>query len=431
MLGGGTFTKQDKVLPGSYINFVSTHNVGSNIGERGVVALGLELDWGKDNEIIEVTAEQFNKEAINFFGYDYGHEKLRGLRDLFKNAVKGYFYKLNSDGQKASNNYATAKYTGKRGNDLKIVIEKNVDNEDKFDVITLLENSQVDKQTVSESAELVDNDYIVFKKDTTLEVTASTPLSGGTNGNITGKNHQDFLNKVESYSFNTLGCLSKENEVTTLYVTYTKRLREEQGIKFQTVIYDNQADYEGIVNLKNSTTEEETGLIYWVTGIIASCNINTSNTNKVYDGEYTVNSEYTQTELEDCIQKGEFVLHKVGNETRVLVDINSLTKTTNEKGEEFKSNQTIRVLDQIATDIASTFNKRYLGNIQNNDSGRISLWNDIVSLFKEYATLQAIENFNSEDITVEQGNDKKSVVVNSSVQIINAMEKLYMSVVVS
>ena len=113
------------------------------------------------------------------------------------------------------------------------------------------------------------------------------------------------------------------------------------------------------------------------------------------------------------------------------MDINSLTKTTNEKGEEFKSNQTIRVLDQIATDIASTFNKRYLGNIQNNDSGRISLWNDIVSLFKEYATLQAIENFNSEDITVEQGNDKKSVVVNSSVQIINAMEKLYMSVVVS
>ena len=196
MLGGGTFTKQDKTLPGSYINFVSTHGVDSNIGERGVVALGLELDWGKDNEIIEVTSEQFNKEATKFFGYGYGHEKLRGLRDLFKNAVKGYFYKLNSDGQKASNNYATAKYLGKRGNDLKIVIEKNIDNEDKFDVITLLENSEMDRQTVSQSIELIDNDYVTFKKDATLEVTASTPLSGGTNGSIVGKNHQDFLNHV-------------------------------------------------------------------------------------------------------------------------------------------------------------------------------------------------------------------------------------------
>ena len=34
MLGGGTFTKQNKILPGSYINFVSTQSVNSNIGER-------------------------------------------------------------------------------------------------------------------------------------------------------------------------------------------------------------------------------------------------------------------------------------------------------------------------------------------------------------------------------------------------------------
>lgn len=431
MLGGGTFTKQNKILPGSYINFVSTQSVGSNIGERGVVALGLELDWGKDNEIIEITAEQFNKEANKIFGYDYGHTSLRGLRDLFKNAVKGYFYKLNSEGQKASNDYATAKYTGKRGNDLKIVIEKNIDDETKFDVITLLETSQIDKQTVSNSSELVDNNYIVFKKDATLAVTALKPLEGGTNGSVTGQSHQDFLNKIESYNFNTLGCLSKEKEITTLYVEYTKRLREEQGVKFQTVVFNNQADYEGIINLKNSAVEEETGLIYWVTGIIAGCNVNSSNTNKIYDGEYTINSDYTQTQLQECIQKGEFVLHKVGNEIRVLVDINSLTELTNEKGEEFKSNQTIRVLDQIATDIASTFNKRYLGKIQNNDSGRISLWNDVVSLFKQYVTLQAIEKFDSNEITVEQGNDKKSVVVNSLVQVINSMEKLYMSVVVS
>lgn len=35
MLGGGTFTKQDKVLPGSYINFVSLAKAASMLSERG------------------------------------------------------------------------------------------------------------------------------------------------------------------------------------------------------------------------------------------------------------------------------------------------------------------------------------------------------------------------------------------------------------
>ncbi len=430
MLGGGNFTVQNKVLPGAYINFVSTQTVATNIGERGVVALGLELDWGKDQEMIEVTSEQFAKDSLKIFGYDYANEKMKGLRDLFKNAVKGYFYKLNNGGEKATNDFATAKYAGKRGNDLKIVIEKNVDNETKFDVITLLETNRVDEQTVATASELVDNDYITFNKEATLVVTASTPLVGGTNGTVTGQSHQDFLNKAESYNFNALGCLSKEAEVTALYVAYTKRLRDEQGVKFQSVLYRTNANYEGIVNLKNSADEEETGLIYWVVGTIAGCAINASNTNKVYDGEYVANTDYTQSELKECIKNGELVLHQVSDEVRILTDINSLVDTINEKGEDFKSNQTIRVLDQVATDIGSVFNTKYLGRIPNNESGRVSLWNDIVTLFKEYATLQAIENFDSEEITTEEGNDKKSVVVNSKVQPINAMEKLYMSVVV-
>lgn len=413
MLGGGTFTTQNKVLPGAYVNFVSAQTAKTNIGERGIVAIGLELNWGKDSEIIEVTAEQFTKNSLQIFGYDYSNEKMKGLRDLFKNAVKGYFYKLNGDGTKASNNFAIAKYTGTRGNDLKIVIAKNVDDETKFDVNTYLEAKIVDTQTVANSSDLVENEYVTFKSTATLETTVGIALTGGTNGTSTGEKHQDFLNKLEAYSFNTLGCLNKTSEITALYVAYTKRLRDEQGVKFQTVLYNTSANYEGIINLKNKATEDETGLIYWITGTIAGCAINASNTNKVYDGEYEVDTNYTQSELKECIKNGELVLHNVGNEVRILTDINSLVDTTKEKGEDFKSNQTIRVLDQIATDIASAFNDKYLGKIQNNESGRISLWNDIVTLFKEYATLQAIENFDSKEVIVEQGNDKKSVVVNS------------------
>lgn len=43
-LGGGTFTSQNKTLPGSYINFVSAARAQALMGERGTVTMGLELN---------------------------------------------------------------------------------------------------------------------------------------------------------------------------------------------------------------------------------------------------------------------------------------------------------------------------------------------------------------------------------------------------
>ena len=427
-LGGGTFISQNKKLPGTYINFASAQSASSSIGERGIAAMAIEMDWGKDGEIIEVTSENFAKNSLKIFGYDYANEKLKGLRDLYKNIKKAYFYRLNS-GNKATNDLATAKCSGTRGNDLKIVIAKNIDDETKYDVSTYLGTKEVDLQTIKTVNELVDNDYVTFNM-TTIAVTAGKALTGGTNGDVSGEAHQKFLDKLESYQVNAVGCTAKDESTSNLYVQYVKRLREEQGIKFQVVLFNNTANYEGVINVKNTTVEDETGLIYWVTGVIAGCEINKSNTNKTYDGEYTINADYTQAQLEASIDNGEFVLHKVGDEIRVLVDINSLVDTTSEKGEEFKSNQTIRVLDQIASDVASVFNSKYLGKIANNEAGRTSLWSDIVTLFKDYQTLQAIENFEDSDVSVQIGNDKKSVTIDTSVQVINAMEKLYMTVVV-
>ena len=427
-LGGGTFISQNKKLPGTYINFASAQSASSSIGERGVAAMAIEMDWGKDGEIIEVTSESFAKDSLKIFGYDYSNEKLKGLRDLFKNIKKAYFYRLNS-GNKATTDIATAKCSGTRGNDLRIVVAKNIDDDTKYDVSTYLGTKEVDKQTIKQVSELVDNDYVTFTMET-FEVTAGKALTGGTNGDVSGEAHQDFLDKLESYQVNAVGCTAKDQSTSNLYVQYVKRLRDEQGIKFQVVLYNNAANYEGVVNVKNSTVEDESALVYWVTGVIAGCEINKSNTNKTYDGEYTIKADYTQAQLETSIDNGEFVLHKVGDEIRVLVDVNSLVDTTSEKGEVFKSNQTIRVLDQIASDVASVFNSKYLGKIANNEAGRTSLWSDIVTLFKDYQTLQAIENFEDEDISVEIGNDKKSVTINTNVQVINAMEKLYMTVVV-
>lgn len=432
-LGGGNFLVQNKVLPGSYINFIAASKATATLSDRGTAAIALDMDWGADGEVITVENADFQKESLKIFGYDYTSDKLKGLRDLFLNAKTVYIYKL-AKGTKASNKYAEAKYSGKRGNDLKIVIQKNVDNDSNFDVMTYLDTILVDTQTVPSATELVSNDYVNFKTDATLEETSGIALASGTNGEVSGASHQAFLDKIESYSFNTLGCTSDEETIKALYVAFTKRMRDEVGAKFQTVVHNYPADYEGVINVKNEVADEgavKNELVYFVTGIEAACAVNKSNTNKTYNGEYDIKADYKQSELEKALLAGELVFHKVGDTIKILDDVNSLVSVTSEKGEDFKLNQVIRVLDQVGNDVANTFNTKYLGIVQNTDAGRIAFWNDLVTYCKELQKLSAIENFNSEDIVVEAGNDKKSVAVTMNITPACAMAKLYMTVIVN
>lgn len=432
MLGGGTFTAQNKILPGSYINFVSLNKANAGLSDRGIVTMPLILDWGESDKVIEVTNSDFQKNALKLFGYDYSHDKMKGLRDLFLNARILYAFRLNGDGVKASNTYATAKYAGTRGNDIKIIIQKNVDDETKFDVKTVLDTIIVDEQTVKTASELVDNDYVSFKTTATLAVTAGTAMTGGTNSEVNGTAYQKYLDKIESYTFNIMGVATTETTIKNLIVAFTKRMRDEVGAKFQAVLHDIAADYEGVINVINDVTADDnfdkSSIVYFMTGIEANCAINKTCLNKIYTGEFEVNTDYTQSQLEDAIQAGKLVLHNVNNEVRILEDVNSLVTTSETKGDIFKNNQTIRVADQIANDIAVLFNTKYLGNVPNNESGRISLWTDIVKHHTQLQDIGAIEDFTDENVTVEAGNTKTSVVINDVITVINAMSQLYMTV---
>lgn len=434
-LGGGTFLTQNKVLPGSYINVVSAARASSELSDRGVVAMPLELDWGADGEVFAVTAEQFQKDTQKLFGYPYTHDKMKGLRDLFLNIQKGYFYKLGT-GAKAANAFATARCSGTRGNDLTVVVAANVDDATAFDVALLLDGAKVDAQTVKSAASLVDNGYVTWKKDATLAATAGAALTGGTGGDaVTGQAYQTFLDKIEGYSFNTLGCLSTETAVKNLFVQFTKRMRDECGVKFQTVLYQpEKPDYEGVIGVDNKTTDTgwpESSAVYWVTGAEAGCAVNRSCTNKRYDGGFAIETPHTQAQLADGIKAGKLLFHKVGEDVRLLEDVNTFTSFVDGKGEDFSGNQTMRVVDQIANDIAALFNTKYLGQIPNDASGRVSLWNDIVSHHKQLEALRAIEGFDPGNVTVEQGEKKKAVVVSDVVTPTNAMAQLYMTLMIS
>lgn len=431
-LGGGSFIGMNKTLPGAYINFVSA-TANQTVGvDRGVVAIAADLDWGEPHKVTRITQTEFYQNAWKYFGHDYKADELKAFRDLFTNAVAAYVYRLNGSA-KATCVYCDAKYAGTAGNNLKIVVAENENStsSDKiYDVTTYADNVAVDSQIVKQMTDLLDTDYVVWKDNASLSITAGTALTGGSNGTSAESEQQNFLDAIQQYQFNTLACTSENSGTQALYVAFTKRMRDDMGVKFQLVLhgYTGETDHEGIILVKNNTGSE---LVPWVAGASAACPINESLTNKTYDGEYTVDVNLTQTQLQTALQNGEFVFHRVGDEARVLSDINTLKTFTAEKSSIFGDNQAVRVIDYSGNYIAAIFNTKFLGKVANDNTGRTVLWNEIVNLFNVLQSNGAIVNFESSDVTVNPGETRNSVIASVAIQIAGTMTKLYMTVLVN
>ncbi len=424
-LGGGTYITKNKSLPGVYINFISNATATTGLSDRGVVAMGIATGWGPSGEIFDIDMGDFQKDSLKILGWDYTADKLKGLRDLFKNCLTLHAYRLDGGGEKASCSLGSAKYAGTRGNDIKMVVVETADNT--FKVSTYVGNTQVDIQEVATAADLLDNDFIEFDKTVTLTAVAGEYLVGGSDLEASATTHQNFLNLCESYSdINVIAYNGSDDAIASLYAAWTIRMRDEVGIKLQTVLYNSAKNNVAVINVFNSPD-----LVWWVAGKEAAAKVNTSTTNDIYDGEFDFVVDYTQKELEAAIKAGKYVIHRVGNEKRVLLDINSFVTTTETQGELFKDNQTIRIIDSIATSIANVFTSKYLGNVANNPDGRTSLWADVIAIYDELYALGAIEEFDSEEVIVSAGDDKGSVVITSTITAVNAMSKLYMETVVA
>ena len=106
---------QNKVLPGAYINFVSRPRAMGSLGERGVVCVGMELDWGREG-MTDIAAAEGRTNCRELFGYTYLSEEMKDLRELFAHAKEVKLYRLNG-GEKARMTQdgltVTAKYPGK------------------------------------------------------------------------------------------------------------------------------------------------------------------------------------------------------------------------------------------------------------------------------------------------------------------------------
>lgn len=440
-MAGGTWTTQNKELPGVYMNFEAEPAPTSMLGERGVVAFPAPLPWGAN--LITLEAETYMTDSIKQIGFYSTDPRIRHVTAAMTHASKVLIYRLGANGAaKATVTIgaltATAKYGGLRGNDIQIVIQSSVDDPTQYVVQTLLDGEIVDAQEVTTIDQLVSNDFVDFKGTGVPTDTAGTPLTGGTEGTGGNGDWTNALSTLESEEFNALGIPVDDDSIKQLAAAYTKRLREDEGKKFVAVLYNYpQADYEGVISLKNSVvtsdglTVDPIYLLWEIAAMEAGANVNESLTYATIPNAVDVSPKYTNSELVKAIQNGELVLTASNGQVQIVQDINTLKTLSPNRSKAYKKNRVIRTLDSIANDIKRTFETNYIGKVDNNADGRNLMKAEIISYLDTLQGLGAIQNFDPQtDIEVLPGNDVESVLVNLAIQVVDSIEKIYMTVTV-
>lgn len=89
---GGTWTSQNKILPGAYINFLTNAPLSITLGDRGTVALLQELSVGAKGEAYRVTATDISKYPV---GTTTAEKKL--VNEILKGAKEVILYNLGAD----------------------------------------------------------------------------------------------------------------------------------------------------------------------------------------------------------------------------------------------------------------------------------------------------------------------------------------------
>ena len=443
--GGGTFVTQNKKLPGAYINVVSTDRATATVSDRGIAAIMLPLTAANAGKVIEITAMEYLQDPDSKLGADLPQTTIDALDELFCKATSAFIYNnYNGEGAKAvaeitldgtTPTGGTVNITGGTTT-VSALGDINIGSNTIESLFALTLNDAPTEWTVGTAIPASAHIVLTAVNAGALAAGDKTALEGSgfavTDGTSTieAPTMTQQLKALEPYDFNCIACYTDEEDDVDDFCSQIELWRDTVGKKCVGVVYNqDDPDYEGIINVINTVSDEgapEYALVAWVTGAQAGCNVNASVQNTKYDGKWDVVCEQSQTELEDCIEAGQFVFHLSYGDVVVLDDINSLVTTTVDKGEDFKSNQTIRVVDQIANDIAKLFCTKYLGKIPNDAAGRVSLWADIVKHHQQLNDIRAITEFESEDVVVSQGDSRKDVYVEDSITPVNAMSRLYL-----
>ncbi|WP_283679951.1 phage tail sheath C-terminal domain-containing protein [Lentilactobacillus sp. Marseille-Q4993] len=471
-MAGGTWTSQNKVRPGAYINTkaAAQPKVDTTLG-RTLLINSTQLDWGKDG-VIELNNSSDFQAAL---GTKLTDPKFAALRETLKGALTVLLLNANA-GDKAKYEDAAlpwnfeAKYAGTKGNDLTVTVEKDPSDATRITVKTIFGTELVDQQTVrtTTARALQSNEYVdvVFTGDNTEPIPEVLPVDGGaefsveagkaklealaasttyklaggtsTESDVTAKLN-DAL-ETEQYNTVTTAGFKPDDNIHKLVAQMVKRLREDEGYKVRAVLpylEGDSYDYEGVsvvtngVELADGTKLDTTTATGWFAGASAAAGAGKSLTYAIYPEAVSAYPRLNNEQTIKALTSGQIVFTTRRDGSVVVEqDLNTLSTFTDDKPKDFRKNQVIRTLDTIATNTQLVFETQFIGKVANDATGRGLFKVNRVSYLRDLADASVIDGFDPEDIDVQPGNDKDSILVNLAVTPTDAMEKLYMTITV-
>lgn len=449
-MAGGTWTSQTKLRPGAYINFKAVKKGSMTTGDRGVVAMGLPLSWGKEDELIEVLSTDLldgnSNKLVGFDAYDSASKLLAGA---LKYCYKALVYRLPTVGASAVTGVkatatigrlvCTAKYKGADGDKISMIITKDANNI--YTVTTYYDGDVVDVQKVTEIAGLVNNDFVDFSDagSGSFITTTGTTLDGGVDTVVTSASYTNMNNALKIGGWQTLAFFSSDSTDISNEISFVENLRNDEGKYVQIVVANYaSANSEGVINnvcgaIINEVTFSAVDFCAIVAGMTAGANFNQSNTARMIDGATSIVGALSDSDIKTGLANGKFIISSsASGKIKVEQDINSLHDYPSDRDYSFSKNRVVRTLDEIGNTVKQTWEDNYMGKVDNNDIGRGLFQSDLIVYGRELERLGGIQNFKgAEDIEVVQGTNIDSVVVTWAIQPVDSMEKLYMTVNVS
>lgn len=450
MPAGGTWTVQNKVRPGAYINFVSVPKPVGSMGNRGVVAVGMPMTWGPENELIKLTGDELlNGASLAKVGVTaFDTEESLPYRVILAGCYTALLYRTDTGGAKATATIlantltVSAKYKGSTGNKITVVIVEGKPEGGNYTIQVLVNNLLQETFVCNKITELEDIEsnfveFTVVDGGANIPTTAGITLTGGTNGTVSSDTYSTFWGLLDTQNFQ---CLAMYDITTSglpaLIKDKIQIWREQRGKKVQAVVYNyTSADYEGIISVnqgfKTSTETVDTSLFpLWVASMTAGAEVNKSLTAAVVEDGVEIINPILEDEIEDALNSGRFVLsYRQDGAVCVEKDINTLHTFTVDKNYEFSKNRVIRCLDEIGNSCALIFNRNYAGKVDNDSIGRNQYKTELIAFIDTLVGIRAVTDFDgAQDVTVLPGEAVDAVVVDLLVQPVDSMEKLYMTV---
>lgn len=441
-MAGGTWTSQNKVRPGVYIRFTSSRGLGITVGERGTVTICEPMSWGPVGQVMTVEA---GADMTPFCGYDITAPQAQFLNEIFKGSNRTpapntlLLYRPTATGSAQATATtgvltATALYPGVRGNDITIVITEVVDDEGTFTVSTVVDGNIVDEQTGANASDLVANDWVTWSGTGALTATVGTPLTGGVDGTVQSAAYSTYLTAIEPYKFDIMIYDGSDSTVQDAMVAFIKRLADENGQYSQLVASgltnpDSRyvIDVESGVTLSSGVELTAQQATWWVGGAEAGARYNQSLTYASYPGAISCTPVMTNAQYIAAINAGQIVFFADDNEVRIETDINSLTTFTPDITNVYRKNRVMRLCNTIANDVYKQFSQNFIGVVNNNEQGRALFQAAIVGYLLDIQGNQGIQNFSAEDVEVLPGTDIDAIIVNVTLQAVDSVEKIYMT----